>query len=215
MQRRALGRTLAVSIAVFAGVGCEPAPPPRPEPWPPVVGQQFPEMTLIDHRGEPMPLSSLRGKVVLIDVIGMPCAGCIAFAGGDVHGPFAGVEPQPGLPSLEDLFADYAGGASLTDPDLAVVQMLFFAPKMGLPTVAEAKQWYEHFDLAAKPNHFVVIGPPGVPHVEAHPLIPGFWLLDRDFEVVVDATGSRQGHLYDELLPRAGELLRAAPASPR
>ena len=41
------------------------------QPWPPVLGQSFPDLELQDSRGERVRLSSLRGKLLLIEPIGM------------------------------------------------------------------------------------------------------------------------------------------------
>lgn len=39
--------------------------------WPPVAGQPYPDLELRDFRGETVQLSSFRGKVLLIEPIGM------------------------------------------------------------------------------------------------------------------------------------------------
>lgn len=39
--------------------------------WPPVEGRPYPELELRDFRGETVKLSSFRGKVLLIEPIGM------------------------------------------------------------------------------------------------------------------------------------------------
>lgn len=47
------------------------APPSLPFAWPPVLGQTFPDLQLQDAQGKPFELSSLRGKVLLIEPVGM------------------------------------------------------------------------------------------------------------------------------------------------
>ena len=42
-----------------------------PEPWPPVVGERYPDLELRDWQGERVQLSSYEGKVLLIEPIGM------------------------------------------------------------------------------------------------------------------------------------------------
>ena len=42
-----------------------------PYPWPPVAGEGYPDLELQDFRGESVRLSSFRGKVILVEPIGM------------------------------------------------------------------------------------------------------------------------------------------------
>lgn len=42
-----------------------------PFPWPPTPGEAYPDLRLVDHRGQRVQLSSLRGKVILVEPIGM------------------------------------------------------------------------------------------------------------------------------------------------
>ena len=40
-------------------------------PWPPEVGKPYPDLNLYDHRGNLVKLSQFKGKVLLIEPIGM------------------------------------------------------------------------------------------------------------------------------------------------
>ena len=205
----------AVSAAIATSTACtEPEPPIAP--WPPVVDQPFPDLTAPDHRGERVRLSSLRGKVLLIEPIGMSCPGCVAFCGGQEYGAFEGHAPQQGLGSLESYFGEYTGGVDLGDEDITVVQMLFFNPAMQTPTVEEATRWHEHFRLAERQNHIVLIGPESIREA-SYASVPGYWLVDRDFVLRTDSTGHNpRDDLYSELMPLVPKLLaRAASAAPR
>ena len=145
----------------------------------------------------------------------MNCPGCVAFCGGHEHGAFEGHAPQQCVDSLDKLFAEYAG-LPLSHSDIVVVQMLFFSTTMGTPTVQEAARWHEHFGLAQQPNHRVLIGPAALRDA-SYDSVPGYWLIDRDFTVVKDATGhSPRDNLYTELLPAVSELLQqSASARPQ
>ena len=63
---RACAFLLAVPLALVSGCGGESGPV-----WPPSVGQMYPDLELKDHNGETVHLSSFRGKVLLIEPIGM------------------------------------------------------------------------------------------------------------------------------------------------
>ena len=77
-MRSPLVRLLA--LACLVAPGCAPSPDPIDSPgeqaslpfaWPPVLGQQYPDLQLQDAEGEPFELSSLRGRVLLIEPVGM------------------------------------------------------------------------------------------------------------------------------------------------
>jgi len=95
-------------------------------PWPPVVGQPYPDATFIDQDGNPVKLSSFKGSVLLIEPIGMTCAACQAFSGAHRYGALGGVTPQPGLPSIEQLFPQYTNNLSLRSSRFQFIQILFF-----------------------------------------------------------------------------------------
>ena len=62
-----LGGVLALSSCGDGGA----ASGSLPFSWPPVSGEAYPDLELQDFRGRPVKLSSLRGKVLLIEPIGM------------------------------------------------------------------------------------------------------------------------------------------------
>lgn len=39
--------------------------------WPPTLAEPYPDLDLLDHRGELVQLSSFKGKILLIEPIGM------------------------------------------------------------------------------------------------------------------------------------------------
>ncbi|MFT5051226.1 MAG: cytochrome oxidase Cu insertion factor (SCO1/SenC/PrrC family) [Chlamydiales bacterium] len=42
-----------------------------PFSWPPTRGEAYPDVALLDHRGDEVQLSSFKGKVLLVELIGM------------------------------------------------------------------------------------------------------------------------------------------------
>ena len=69
--------------------------------WPPKLNEPYPDLHLVDQTGSPTRLSDYKGKVILVEPIGIPCPACQAFCGGNMVGGFQGVQPQPGLPSIQ------------------------------------------------------------------------------------------------------------------
>ena len=86
--------------------------------WPPRPGQPYPDLALLDSDGNLFKLSSLKGKVILVEPIGMTCVACQAFSGGHKRGGYLGVAPQPGIESLEEDLAKFGNGLKFDSPEL-------------------------------------------------------------------------------------------------
>jgi hypothetical protein len=200
------GRVNSVLIALTGG---DPADAANAKlQWPPRAGEPYPALVLRDASGERVPLESFRGKVLLIEPIGMSCPACVAFAGGNQRGPFADVRPQADLPSVEKLLSRFASGVSLADPDLVYIQLLLFDESLGVPDADDIRRWHGHFNDSAARNPIVLAGTKSLQGKAGYDLVPGFQLVGRDFVLRSDSTGPRPQHgLYDHLLPMLPRLL--------
>lgn len=186
---------------------------PEPEfTWPPQVGQPYPDLQLYDQEGNLSRLADFRGKVILIEPIGMPCKACQAFCGGHQSGGFHGIVPQPDLPSIEEAARTY-GGFDLADPRIVKVHLLLFNLDMQTPTVDDARAWADHFGMDHHRNQIVLAGTPELLNEASYKMIPGLQLVDQRFTLRYDSTGrTNQRHdLYRELLPAVQKLLSQIP----
>lgn len=176
--------------------------------WPPKLGEPYPELELTNQTGQPVKLASFKGRVILIEPVGMTCPACQEFSGAHRYGSFEGVVPQPGLPSIEELFPRYTNGLSLSDERIVFVQLLLYSMSMGTPTSDDARRWAEHFKLAQLKNYFVLVGTKDLLGPASYNMIPGFQLIDRNFVMRADSTGHQPRHnLFTELLPMVPRLL--------
>jgi hypothetical protein len=191
-----------------------PAQPGRiPAMWPPRVGEPYPDLELVDQTGQLVRLSSFKGSVLLIEPVGMNCPACQSFAGAHRLGPYEGIQPQGGLPSIEELVPQYARGVSLSDDRIVYVQLLLYSMTMDAPTPEDARKWAKHFRADRAKNHIVLAGTKEFIGQASYDMIPGFQLVDRDFILQVDATGHRPRHnLFTQLLPAIPRLLEERPA---
>jgi len=207
---RTAGLVVAIAAAsVYFAVGREWLLPKPPSPWPPVVGELYPDIVLLDHAGRKVAISDFRGKVVLIEPVGVPCAACQAWSGGHRVGGFGGVQPQENLPAFEEMISQYAG-ISVDHPDLVVVQILMFdLTATHAPSMEEAANWARHFGLDEESdNVHVLVGDARFTGRASYDLIPGFQVVDRDGVLVVDAAGhDAPSDVYREAMPRLGELV--------
>ncbi len=213
-------RLILLTLALVCGVGlmaCVGTPPPATGEgpvlnegvtWPPVVGEAYPDLRLLDRNGDVVSLSDFRGKILLIEPIGMTCPACQAFAGAHRKGGFGGVSPQGGLESIEAYFPQYTGGVSLSDDRIVYVQLLLYNMRMGAPSVEDVRAWTEHF-AADSSNTYVLAGSKDLLGTGSYNMIPGFQLVDKKFILRSDSTGHHPKHnLYTELLPMVPDVLR-------
>ncbi len=177
--------------------------------WPPVLGETYPDLQLMDQEGTPTRLSDFAGKIILLEPIGMPCKACQAFSGGHERGGFRGIPPQPGLPSIAQAARKY-GGFDLHDDRIVKIHLLLYNLDMRAPTVADARAWAEHFGWERANNEIVLAGLPSMIGEESYRMIPGLQLIDQEMVLRVDSTGrsDQQHDLYRELLPRVAEMLQ-------
>lgn len=184
-----------------------PRPIAMPTPWPPVMNREFPDLELVDHRGNRIYLSDFRGKVILLEPIGMTCPACNAMAGAAKKGNLAG-PPMPNAMVFEDQFEIYTKGIAFTDERLVVVQFLLYNLHMQAPTEFDTKLWAEHYHFDQSPNIYVTAPIHDLRNQVSYDMVPGFYLIDKDFILRSDATGHRPKHsLYRHLLPLIPELL--------
>ncbi len=207
-------RLPTLSLLALSAFGCSGNPTQKlPDVWPPKVGAVFPDLELLNHRGEKVRLSSFKGKVILIKPVGMSCAACNAFSGGNERGAFPGASCQAGLESMATYVPRYANGQSLDSEDIVVVEILFFNVRMQTPSVEDAKAWSTHYGLDQKPNHVVLIAPE-VMRQPSYDMIPGFLLVDRDFVLRKDASGHHPAdNLYPSLIPSIPRVVAMKPAA--
>lgn len=212
-----MNKAIALLSAAFLLGACKPAPAPPQESavdaanrkldWPPRIGEPYPDPELVDPDGKIVRLSSFKGKVLLIEPIGMNCPACIRLAGAAKPGigPFEGHAPEKGEHSAEDYFSWFeVDGES---EQLVVVHLLLYNLAMQGPTAADAKRWREHFKVTGK-NRFVLAGGPGLINQGSYDMIPGFQLVDKDFILRHSAAGHRPIDSTETLLTATARLLR-------
>lgn len=179
--------------------------------WPPVVGQFYPNLLLKDQTGQVTSLGEFRGKVVLLEVVGLTCRACHAFAGGNESGMerFRGIEPQRGLGSIEQYAQGYAK-VSLDHPDIVFVQLVLYGMDgRSPPSEEDARAWASHFGMDRDQNEVVLIGDQRFISPETRRLIPGFHLIDQSGILrAMSSNDPRHDGLHESLLPKLASLVK-------
>ena len=111
------------------------------------------------------------------------------------------------MPSNDEAARDY-GGVSLDDPEIVFVHLLLYGHDMEVPSLADAREWAEHYGIAERPNHVVLVGDGRMLGRETRAMIPGLQLIDRDFVLRYDSTGQTPEHdMWTELWPAVAGFL--------
>lgn len=180
--------------------------------WPPVPGEPYPDLKLLDEEGREVSLSQFRGKVILLEPTAMTCSACQAFSGGNRPdiGAFPGGSPQADLVDIDVGMDRYAGGVSLHDPNVVFIQLMLYNSSNQVPSAAEVRKWRDHFKLRQRyPQMVFLVADPRMIGQASYDMIPGFHLIDRDFRFVKDASGHHpRNDLWTDLLPELGRLIR-------
>lgn len=186
----------------------EPGTPLRG--WPPSVGKFYPNLVLKDQTGAVTALSDFRGKVILLEVVGLTCRACHAFAGGNEAGKehFRGIEPQRGLESIEEYARGYAK-VSLDHRDIVFVQLVLYGMDgRSAPDEDDVRAWASHFQMERNRNEVVLIGDGRFTSSETRALIPGFHLIDRNGILrAMSSNDPRHDRLHESLLPKLASLV--------
>lgn len=176
--------------------------------WPPGMNEAFPDIELVSHTGRRVSLSEFKGKIILVEPVGMTCAACNAFSGAQVVGGYQGVRPQKNLPSIEALLPQYGNGVSLDDDRIVLVQLLLYDMNLKAPDPANAMHWARHYNFDTRDNVFVLVGDQRFINQASYDMIPGFFLIDQNFILRSDSTGHHPKYnLFTHLLAMVPELL--------
>ena len=178
--------------------------------WPPREGDLFPDIEFTNQNGRSFKMSSLSGKVVLVEYVGMPSPASQAFAGGNERGigAYEGGRVQDNLESVKRLLYEYGKGLRLGDRRIAYVAILLFDMNMEQPTKEDARRWASHFGFSTRSNAYVVVADEDLrKDRETFHLIPGFQLLDRRGTIRSDSAGQKRAQrVYNHTIPLMYDL---------
>lgn len=206
-------RNGTIDVPVLTKLAGHSEPQAAGQMWPPRVGEPFPELKLLGLSGHPISLRDYQGRVMLVEPVAMSCAACQSFSGANQPGvgPFQNGQVQKDLESLETYVRQFAG-TDFEDDRLMYVQILFYdLDGKTPPTVEQARAWAEHFQLN-RPNIVVAIADPQYLSQQTRDMIPGFYLIDRAFQLRFDAGKGPRQDLYHDLLPALPSLLEEPAA---
>lgn len=179
--------------------------------WPPRQGAQHPEMTLFDLEGQEVKLSTFKGKVILLQWVATTSPGSIGLAGGLKAKAFKRTPSQQGVTRLDRALAE--AGAEVDSDEFVWLQVMVYGPGQGVPTQVDAQEWSEHFGLAERPRTHVLYTDQRYQVDATHAMVPGFYLIDTEFNLAFDAT-DKLGKGHRAALRGAKALFNLRPVLP-
>lgn len=136
---------------------------------------------LRDPTGSLTAISDFRGKLILLELVGMTCPACNALSGANEPGmtAFREIKPQRGLASIERYAQRYAR-PSLEHRDIVFVQLVLYGMDgRSPPSEDDVRAWASHYRLDRARNQVVLAGDARFISRETRRLIPGFSLGRR------------------------------------
>lgn len=175
--------------------------------WPPKLNAPYPSVNMVDQEGQLTSIEDFRGKVVLIEIVGMTCPACVALSGGSLYGGYGSTLPQSNIEPIDE-YVERFSGESLDNPDIVFVQILLSDPTMQPTDSEDAQTWAYHFRMNRKEGRIVLGGSKALFSGESLSLVPGFHLLDRNSVLRADSSGTLPpDNLYEKLIPMIPDLL--------
>ena len=188
------------------------ATPPRAGvDWPPQLDQPYPDLELINHAGQSVRMSDFKGKVIVVEYIGMTCPACQASAERMRREHTGTSSHKEGLGRSRIISQAQPAACLWKMTESSSFRCCSTACPWGAPTPEDAKDWARHFQMDRPKNHLVLAGKEELLGQASYDMIPGFQLIDKQFVLRSDSTGHRPRHnLWRELLPLVPKLLKEA-----
>ncbi len=182
-----------------------------PKPWPPMMNKTYPIFSLIDQEGKPFKISDFQGKVVIVENIDMSTPEAQSLSGARTLGPYGGEASKfdSNLQPINEIIGRYTEGkVALPHPDIIIVKVIYYNQKGEQPMPADAASWAQHFKLNKAENVIVAVPDKDMRSLATSAILGGYQLIDRAFNLRVDASGPKPKHnLEMTLIPLIPKLL--------
>lgn len=182
-----------------------------PVPWPPHMNSEYPDFEVIDQEGNQFKVSTLKGKVILIEMIDMMNPVSLSYNGAKEHGLIGKAESfdeyEDSLPIA--IKENGTGSFVLPNPEVIVLKLIIYNQDGTQPNSLDAENWANYYRLTKEDNYIVAVPVKDFRGDESKKIVPGYQLIDRDFNLRVDAAGPAPKHNFKmSLIPHIGKLAR-------
>lgn len=183
-----------------------------PEVWPPKMNVVYPDFELFDQKGEKFLLSSLAGRVIILEYIDISSPISQAQSGSATAGVYFGAKSQE-LNKEAQPFSDIVnkitnGAFTLPNDNILELKVLVYGADGAPGSRDDAEQWAQHFKLEESDNVIVAVPSLDMRSDESQSLVRGFQLLDKNMILRVDSSGVMPKHnLRMTLVPLVPKLI--------
>ncbi len=196
-----------------------PAPPSDdelrsnlPKPWPPQMNVRYPDLKLLNQKGQDFKLSDYEGRVIVVEYIDMGSPISQAQSGAKERGVFSTASNKfDKLTQSFDVMLEKNTEPSLTLPqdDIVMVKVIVFGPEGKQGSRDDAQDWAEHFGFTIENNVIVAVPEVDIRGEAMNGVIGGYQLLDKNYKLRVDSAGPDPKHnLRMTFMPMVPKLAR-------
>lgn len=167
-----------------------------PQAWPPAMNNEYPNLALIDQNGKRFQLSSLLGKIVILEYIDFSSPLSQAQSGAALLSPYgaSGVKPDEYAAPFKEVLRKNGLGAVDFPGDKVVSLKIIVYGDSKIATVDEAQNWANHFGLKAEDGYIVAVSEKDMRDDTTKSMIGGYQLLDPQLRLRVDSSGPAPKH---------------------
>lgn len=184
-----------------------------PKVWPPKMNKVYPDIELYDQMGKKFTLSSLEGKVIILEYIDISSPKSQAQSGSATMGAYYGAKTQEidnQVKTFNDIIEKTTSGAfNLPHDNVLELKIIVYGPAGSAGSRDDAEHWADHFNLEQSGNVIVAVPSKDMRSDETQSLISGFQLIDKNMMLRVDSSGEEPKHnLRMTLAPLVPKLIR-------
>ncbi len=184
-----------------------------PETWPPKMNTVYPEIELFDQNGKEFALSSLKGKVIIVEFIDINSPISQAQSGAATYGAYyaaSSSDVDKYAKPFDKVLSKYTSNAiTLPNDNIIQLKIIVYGQNGGAATRDDAQLWAEHFNLKKSDNIIVAVPKKDIRDQRSSNLISGFQLVDKNMMLRVDSAGVNPKHsLAMTLIPLVPKLVR-------
>jgi len=170
--------------------------------WPPKIGEKYPDLALLDHKGQQMRMSSFEGKLIIVEPVG------IRWPKEELQGESV-KRPRSSWEGIKE-FKQYLTRTRqilLPDDNIVYIQIVLFDANLNHPSLRDIQNWVQRYDFRQSRGEYVFITDEDLSGPVSYSLVPGFQLIDKDLILRADSTGENpQDDLFEVLVPLINEL---------
>lgn len=181
----------------------------NPSSWPPVENRCYPDMELVNQDGTMTRLSNLAGKIIIVQHVAMNCPVSQALSGANDKNKkaFGLCFPTRTVKKFTNTLTEFTGLES-RNSEIVFVQIIYYNMEGLSPSLNDAKEWAEHFNLKISNNQYVLVANKRMRGEKSKLLIPGFHLIDRAYVLRSDCAGPlAPRNIYNHFFPILSSLM--------